>query len=429
MSISFALDRFSYFLNRLRERLWVKPLCTCVFSVLVIVLAEHFDDHDLFQSLPEVTNASLETVLSILAGGMLAIATFAVGAMVSAYGSASSNATPRSFAAVIADDTSQNALSVFIGSFIFSVVGLFFLQNEVLGPVSRTLVFILSAVTYVVVIYTFVRWVDRIARLGRMGTTIQNVEKVCLKAIKRRSVHPHMDGCPPTSRDLETSKVILVTDIGYLQRIDMAALQKLAEEFDAQIQVQSLPGEYLGQGEVLCRIWSEKSEWSDAEVEKVQAAFQIDRRRIFDEDPRFGIVVLSEIASRALSPGVNDPGTAIDVMGSLHRLLAAWQDGCEKRKEGNPGFDRIEVPELSIEVLMEDAFASIARDGAGNIEVCSRLQEVLGSLSTLKDPGFYPAAKIQSEKSFARAKLVMNFDADLEALEKKRNQHFTQNCE
>ncbi len=429
MSISFALDRFNYLLNRVRERLWVKPLCTCVFSVLVIVIAESFDGHEMFQGLPEVTNKSVETLLSILAGGMLAIATFSVGAMVSAYGSASSNATPRSFAAVISDDTSQNALSVFIGSFIFSVVGLFFLQNEVLGPVSRTLVFILSVITYVMVIYTFVRWVDRIARLGRMGTTIQNVEKVCLKAVKRRSLHPHMDGCPPTSRDPETSKAIMVTEIGYLQRIDLAALQKLAVEFDARFQVQSLPGEYLGQGEALCRVWAEKEEWDDAEIAKIQAAFQIDRRRIFDEDPRFGIVVLSEIASRALSPGVNDPGTAIDVMGSLHRLLAAWQEGTDKRKEGDPGFDRVEVPELLIEELMADAFASMARDGAGNIEVSSRLQEVLGSLSTLKDPGFYNAAKSQSEMSFARAKIAMNFEPDIVALEKIRNQHFAQNFE
>jgi hypothetical protein len=58
--------------------------------------------------------------------------------------------------------------------------------------------------------------------------------------------------------------------------------------------------------------------------------------RSFDQDPRFGAVVLTEIASRALSPGMNDPGTAIDVIGRAVRLLAI----CIAAQPGGPGARR-----------------------------------------------------------------------------------------
>ncbi len=54
--------------------------------------------------------------------------------------------------------------------------------------------------------------------------------------------------------------------------------------------------------------------------------------RTFEDDPRFGLIVLSEIADKALSPGVNDPGTAIDVIGTLVRLFTLWQSPPEKER-------------------------------------------------------------------------------------------------
>lgn len=60
---------------------------------------------------------------------------------------------------------------------------------------------------------------------------------------------------------------------------------------------------------------------SAVEMSQIARAFLIGDERTFDDDPRFGLVVLSEIASRALSPAVNDPGTAIDIIGTFVRLF------------------------------------------------------------------------------------------------------------
>ncbi len=125
---------------------------------------------------------------------MLVIATFAVASMVSAYASASSIATPRTFALVIADDVSQNALSTFIGAFIFSIVALIAVKNGYYGKAGHFALFVLTLFVFAAVIFTFVRWVDRIARLGRLGTTIESVEAATAAALRRRRRTPHLRG-------------------------------------------------------------------------------------------------------------------------------------------------------------------------------------------------------------------------------------------
>ena len=111
-------ERIRYLWRRLTERLWVRPLFSCLVSLALVLLAKGFESIPLPVDLPLVTMASLELLLETLAASMLVVATFAVGSMVAAYNAAAGSATPRTFPLLLADDTSQNALSVFIGSFV-----------------------------------------------------------------------------------------------------------------------------------------------------------------------------------------------------------------------------------------------------------------------------------------------------------------------
>lgn len=102
-------SRIAFLINRPRERLWVRPLAFCILSLGGVLLAKAPDLYGLGPSVPVINPDSIEALLSIVAASMLVIATFAVGSMVSAYASATGNATPRSFPLVVADDVSQNA--------------------------------------------------------------------------------------------------------------------------------------------------------------------------------------------------------------------------------------------------------------------------------------------------------------------------------
>lgn len=410
-------DRIRFLIKRIGEKLWVKPLAMCVLSTATVFLAKMVDTYEIGRFVPAVTPDSIETLLSIISASMLVIATFAVASMVSAYASASNTATPRSFPLVIADDVSQNALSTFIGAFIFSIVALMALKNSYYDKAGRFVLFALTLMILAMVIITFVRWVDRIARLGRLGGTIDKVEAATAAALQQRRSAPTLRGIP-ARRQKNEGQAIYGGTIGYVQRVEVTALQTFAENYRVRITLAALPGTFSAPGRTLAYVTSDSGDLSNLDTNQITKAFLIGGNRTFDEDPRFGLIVLSEIASRALSPAVNDPGTAISIIGTFVRLFALWSEPLEEGDRLSCAFDRVAVPEISLRDMFDDAFTAMARDGAGAIEVAGRLQKAFHSLASTGDAAMREVAMHHSHMALARAENALELPEDLEIIRK-----------
>ena len=113
------------------------------------------------------------------------------------------------------------------------------------------------------------------------------------------------------------------------------------------------------------------------------------------------MTVLAEIAAKALSPGINDPGTAIDVISTAVRLLSDWVRESAREPYTEPG--RLRAPALSAEVLLDDVFRPVAQYGAGNPLVAARLQAALLALAGLNDAEMTRAARRQARVALKRA--------------------------
>ena len=411
----FSRDTLRFVLRRVRERLWVKPLFIGLVSVLAVFLAKLSDRFDESDLLPVITTDSVQSLLSVMAASMLPIATFAVASMVSAYSSASSTATPRSFPLVIADDVSQNALSSFIGAFIFSVVALTASKNQYFEGNGRFTLFSLTLLVLTFVIFTFVRWMDRIARLGRLGTTIDQAERATAAVMRRRLASPSLGGVPLTSDTQRAGEAVYSDEVGYVQRIDMEAVQKFAEKIGGKVVLHALPGAFALPGRALAFYSSAPAHTEPVDPKLLVHAFRIGGDRLFDDDPRFGLVVLAEIAGRALSPAVNDPGTAIDIVGTLARLFVLWCAPGEKEVQP-PRYERVEVPELDIAEMFDDAFTPIARDGAGSVEVGVRLQKAFFALTLCGNGAMRAAAQQHARTALVRAEHAMGLPEDIAVL-------------
>ncbi|MNY30600.1 hypothetical protein D3C86_1647140 [compost metagenome] len=124
--------------------------------------------------------------------------------------------------------------------------------------------------------------------------------------------------------------------------------------------------------------------------------------------------MLSEIASRALSPGINDPGTAIQVIGSLTNLFSKLHLIGANPLERSWS-KRLHVRPITALELADDAFRAISRDGAGIAEVSIFLQKAFRAISFY--PEFNEAAYAQARQSLERCRVVMNNGSDLERVE------------
>jgi uncharacterized membrane protein len=370
-----------------------------VITALIGVTAEQVLPEDI----PDwVGSSAVASVLNILASSMLAVTTFSLGVMVSAYSAATTNVTPRATRLLISDTTSQNALSTFLGSFLFSLVGIITLSIEGYGQRGRIVLFVVTVGVIVVIVITMLRWMDYLMKLGRVGETAHRLEKAAADAIGARLSAPYLGGNawgdegPP-----DDAVAIKVHETGYVQHVDGGALQSLAEDIDGKIYVDVLPGTFVHEGRAVFRVVGELDE---EEEKRAVGAITIGDERTFDQDPRFGVLVLAEVGTRALSDAINDSGTAIDILGRLARVLLRWakaDDAVEVR------FDRLFVRSIDDADLVEDAFAAIARDGAAKIEVQVRLQKALGVLIESGDQTIAHAAKQMSRRAadLARAAL------------------------
>lgn len=410
------MSRWRWLLSQLTRKLWLKTSIYALLGVVTAVLgiaAQYILPWDL----PELGADAVDSLLNIIASSMLAVTTFSLSAMTSAYSAATNNVTPRATSLLIEDRVTQGVLSTFVGSFIFAIVGIIVLRTGAYGPSGRTVLFWVTVVVVVLIVLNLLRWIDHITRFGRVGETTDRVEAATRKALEDRQASPYLGGVPLAPGDDVIPSDALVVEagqIGYLQHIDMVALAEIAEEQGCEIYVLHNPGAFFSVDTPLAWLrCSASGEELERVREALQKAFVIGDTRSFDQDPRFGLAVMSEIGSRALSPATNDPGTAIDVIGRNMRLLALWAQGHD---DSEPEYPHVHVAPLEDAELFEDAFMLMARDGAGLIEVQLRLQKCLAALSRIGSEEFRASARHHADMARDRADKALEFSADRERL-------------
>ncbi|MBN8629848.1 MAG: DUF2254 domain-containing protein [Rhodobacterales bacterium] len=411
------MSKIQWLLSRLRKKLWIRVSLFAVFGVVVAIMASLVGR--LFPGMIpfDVSSDAIDSLLSIIASSMLAVTTFSVGALTAAYSSATSHGTARATQLLTQDRVVQNSLATFVGSFLFSIVGLIALKVSAYGPEGRAVLFVVTLGIIALIVLALLQWINQLTRLGRVSDTIGRIEQETRDAFDARLKLPFLGGAPlpETAIDSGPGTEVVTPTVGYLCFIDTAHLSDLAEEAGCRIDILVLPGTFAFADKVLARVTGPK-EVSDDLISEVRSAFTIDTMRSFDQDPRFGLVVLTEVALRALSPAVNDPGTGIDVIGRHTRLLSFWADAWENACTQAPQYPRLRVPALTYDDLFEDAFSLIARDGAGQIDVMLRLAKSLVALGRIGPEASRQAARAQLQLALDRARDALPVEQDRQRL-------------
>lgn len=411
-------SRWRWVFRQMARKLWLTvvlyALAGLASVVLGVVLAPLIPaDAERF-----VTPDAVGRVLGILASSMLAVTTFSLATMVAAHGAVTGNTSPRATTLVLDNDTTRHALGVFIGSFLFSLVGIVALNAGVYGDRGHVVLFALTVAAILLIVVALLRWIEHLSQLVRVSETSDRVEAAALDALLERARYPGLGAKPCAdlaARIPPGARAVRPEHVGYVRHIDMKALVELGHNREVDIFVVAAPGAFVSfDSSLVCLHGPEEEEIDD---EALRQVFAIGATRTFDYDPRFGLIVLAEIASRALSPGINDPGTAIDVIGRATRLLSRWATTAE---EDDAGEERdgasIWFPAVTAAELVDDMFTPVARDGAGIVSVQVRLQKALAALAALDHPPLRDAAVLHSRRAWERAREAMAMDFDREVV-------------
>lgn len=372
------ISRWRWLLGQIFKKLWFRATLFAIAAVITALVSVVFKSMIPLSFSIKVGAEAVDHILNILASSMLAVTTFSLSIVVSAYGSATTNVTPRATRLVVEDVTTQNVLATFIGSFLFSLVGIIALNMEVYGSQGRVILFAVTLVVIALILITLLRWIQHLTALGRVGETTATVESAAMKTFIARAKDPCLGGYPWLEADRQPAgtKAIYPQQIGYVEHIDIGSLAALLTGRPEHIYLVAQPGSFMHTSRpalyVTGNVTPELSQ-------QLLAAYSIADTRSFSQDPRFCLSVMAEIACRALSPAVNDPGTAIDVIGRAVRILSAY--GSHLSPTSEVRYPTIHIAPLCTDSLFDDFFSPVARDGAAMREVQIRLLKALAMLA------------------------------------------------
>ncbi len=333
-----------------------------------------------------------QTILNAIAVSILTMTTITFSSIMVVLTTYSSQFSPRTLQDFISDVVTQRVLGVFTGGFVYSLLLLLFLKDLsdkklFLGPG-------IAVIWAIVCLGFFVFFIHHVATWTQVNSLIDKITTRTQETI-RNSFHLGIDqtkskqlSVKENINELEKKEKIKINapTSGYLQMIKLGPILKKATDNDHVIKVERRIGDYVLKDTPLYSYLDTRS-LTKEDKNMYEECFAIGPERNTVQDVEFGIQKLVEIALRAISPGINDPHTAINCINRIGTILAELGGIMFPRPyyydEGNNL--RIIVDIQSYRELLYKAFYQLRHYAKEDVSVCAATISVLHGIVERND--------------------------------------------
>ncbi|MDX2091547.1 MAG: DUF2254 domain-containing protein [Kofleriaceae bacterium] len=365
--------------QQIRSSLWFAPAVGALLALVAAYLLAWLDHRArghqawMFDGGPE----SARALLSTIASSMLTFTALVFSITILALQLASNQFSPRVIRTFLEDRITKIAIAVFVGTFVYAVAVLSKVRSfpERFVPAIATWTGLLLVL---VSIGVFIQYVHRMAHSIRVITIITKVA-----AETRRGIEHELErAARHVGRGSETGVPVGAPDAvlhhrgdpGVLTFVDTRRLVELATRAGSRFELLPRIGDFVPTGYEVLHIWGKHGNEANC-----SAALGFDIERTPDQDPAFGFRQLVDIALRAVSPGINDPSTAVQALDHIHDLLRrlAVRDLRRPPYCDADGIVRLTVRHRSYSDFVHLAFDELRDYGATSEQVTHRIRLAL----------------------------------------------------
>lgn len=373
---------------------WFVPLLCSFASVALVVLAAWLDTLATSGHIPVLpmfekgTPAGQRALLSTIAGSSISVAgtVFSISMVVLSF--ASSQLGPRLLPNFFKRFSTQLVLGGFIATFLAALLVLAQVTDGVGGPNPHSygigLSFTLAALSLALLVY----FLHSVSSFIQAPLVIDDVAKDLVRVLTQQTVET---GLASLNRGGEESAFLQEFEgecahiespkDGYIQAIDTNRACRLAANYGIRVKLPHRPGQFVSARDTIALIVPADSV-NDKLTRKVRELIVVGPQRTNSKDVEYVVDQLVEIAIRALSPGVNDPNTAINCIDMLGGSLGIFSS---REFPGNVCRDECGEPRLYMERftdrgVIDAAFNQLRQHASGNVAVSIRLMEMIASL-------------------------------------------------
>lgn len=323
-------------------------------------------------------------VLSANIGAMAALAGFVVTVTVLAVQLATSSFSARYMRLWYRDLMLKGLLAWLVGTMTYSYMAVRFVEEDFVPDITVTL----AAVAVLVSLVYFVVYFDRVLhRLRPVAVAAQVAEQGHRAFEAWRQVAERADTrLRPQGAALPTEPATLVVHsrrAGCIQAIDLRGLTAFAVRQRCLIVFHHTIGDFVPREAPLLSVYGGRLPTLAAG--RLGSMVAMGDERTIEQDPLFAVRVMVDIASRALSPGINDPTTAtqvLDLLGETLRMVGT----AEFPEEDHPATTAdhvVSMPLRGWEEYLTLGVTEIREFGAGSVQVLRRLRALLLELEEL----------------------------------------------
>lgn len=381
--------------EKLRSSYWFLPSVMALGAIACALFLGLLDRtwnaglSEAFALLPGNEPEGARAFLSTVAGATITVTGVVFSVTIVALSLASQQFGPRLLASFMRDRGNQAVFGSFIGTYLYCLLVLRAIRGTgasgFVPHLSLLLAFFLALFSVAVLIY----FIHHVAESIQAMTVIANVSVDLHQAIRRQFPLPAAaipgawepaDGGLPEGFEREALPVAAPAS-GYVQAVDEAGLLAHAARHDLLLQFQARPGDFVVHGTPLGRAWPRDA--AAVVIEELRGGFIIGAKRSAEQDIEHLLNQLTEVAVRALSPGVNDPYTAIncvDYLGAAFCELAGRSFPTPERRDDD-GRLRLLLRPPSFAGLLDAAFDLLRQHGRTSAAVTLRLLETLAVIA------------------------------------------------
>ncbi len=340
---------------------------------------------------------------------------------------ASSQLSPRVMRTFLRDRVNQGVLGLFIATFLYALLVLRDVRSPPDGPAFVPAIAVSVAYALLLAsVGTFVAYIHHMAQAIRATTVLRSVADETRHAIER--LYPQGIGDEPAApvpslpERPPDAVVSLDRAPGVITSVDEGVLVRLARDHAVCVGLIHAVGDFVPTNAPLLRVWRAGSaddgdKATDLPLDALAHAIETGQERTMTQDAAFGIRQIVDIAERALSPGTNDPTTAVQALDELHDLLRrlAARSIPSPVRLADDGSILLHLPRPDWDDYVALALDEIRHFGAGSIQIARRLRYLLLDVRSAA-PGFrHPPIDRQLHLLDAGIEVSYEFRADRRA--------------
>lgn len=378
--------------DRLWQPFWTLPATIAAGSLVLGLLLPALDQL-IGEPWPWVFEGGVtgaRSVLGTIAGAMISVTGLVFSITMVVLQLASSQYSPRILGTFLESRTSQTTLGVFTGSFIYALTVL----RKVGGGSDARVPQISVTVGYLYVLVAvalFLAFIHHITTSVQVSRVMSQVREQTIHNIRR--LDPEPSPTPTWSPRPGSPRCVLAPQGrgGYVTVLDSTLLVGRARDLDVVVELDVAPGDYVTEGEPVGRVWGRGS-LSDDEAAALVDGLHFGRSRTLHSDIGLGVRQLLDVAERALSPGVNDPTTALQAMNELHavlRELSGRPDLSAYLTDDEHVVRAVYRPQTYARALAATV-EELVHYGRESLRVIPRLRDVLADLAAAARPEHVP---------------------------------------